>query len=177
MDKIGAFGKNISATITPFATRTQQMIKERMGQADEKTELPPDYLELEKRVDALKAVHQKLLSVTYVYHFPAPSISLDIAPNTRTKPTTTHPTFANLLTTSAAPSQKRSLSSPTHPPPPRLKPPSPLHSPPSRSQKPSTMPSPAQPSLAHNPLMRPILAPRKIRSPRHSRSTHSPRRR
>lgn len=40
------------------------MIKERMGQADEKTELPPDYLELEKRVDALKLVHQKLLQVT-----------------------------------------------------------------------------------------------------------------
>lgn len=30
------------------------------------TELPPDYIELEKRVDALKQVHQKLLSVTYV---------------------------------------------------------------------------------------------------------------
>ena len=29
------------------------------------TELPPDYIELEKRVDALKLVHQKLLQVTY----------------------------------------------------------------------------------------------------------------
>ena len=29
------------------------------------TELPPDYIELEKRVDALKQVHQKLLQVTY----------------------------------------------------------------------------------------------------------------
>lgn len=28
------------------------------------TQLPPDYIELEKRVDALKQVHQKLLSVT-----------------------------------------------------------------------------------------------------------------
>ena len=64
MDKLEAFGKNISASFTPFAARTQQMIKERIGQADEKTELPPDYLELEKRVDALKAVHQKLFSVT-----------------------------------------------------------------------------------------------------------------
>lgn len=32
------------------------------------TELPPDYIELEKRVDALKQVHQKLLSVTLVAH-------------------------------------------------------------------------------------------------------------
>jgi hypothetical protein len=28
------------------------------------TQLPADYIELEKRVDALKAVHQKLLAVT-----------------------------------------------------------------------------------------------------------------
>jgi hypothetical protein len=31
---------------------------------EEKTQLPPDYIELEKRVDALKQVHQKLLAVT-----------------------------------------------------------------------------------------------------------------
>lgn len=30
------------------------------------TQLPPDYIELEKRVDALKQVHQKMLQVTYV---------------------------------------------------------------------------------------------------------------
>ena len=30
----------------------------------QQTELPPDYIELEKRVDALKQVHQKLLQVT-----------------------------------------------------------------------------------------------------------------
>jgi hypothetical protein len=29
------------------------------------TQLPPDYVELEKRVDALKQVHQKMLQVTY----------------------------------------------------------------------------------------------------------------
>jgi hypothetical protein len=28
------------------------------------TQLPPDYIDLEKRVDALKQVHQKLLAVT-----------------------------------------------------------------------------------------------------------------
>ena len=31
------------------------------------TELPPDYIDLEKRVDALKAVHQKMLAVTSQY--------------------------------------------------------------------------------------------------------------
>jgi len=67
MDKVQAFGKNISTQWTPFATRTQQMLKEQFGQADEKTQLPPDYIELEKRVDALKQVHQKLLKVSSTY--------------------------------------------------------------------------------------------------------------
>ena len=53
-----------SANFTPFAQRTQQMIKEQLGQADDKTQLPDEYIELEKRVDALKLVHQKLLQVT-----------------------------------------------------------------------------------------------------------------
>jgi hypothetical protein len=31
---------------------------------EHQTQLPPDYIDLEKRVDALKAVHQKMLAVT-----------------------------------------------------------------------------------------------------------------
>ncbi|QSZ33180.1 hypothetical protein DSL72_002766 [Monilinia vaccinii-corymbosi] len=62
--KFQAFGKNVSASFTPFAARTQQYVKERLGQSEDKTQLPPDYIELEKRVDALKKVHQKMLSVT-----------------------------------------------------------------------------------------------------------------
>ena len=53
-----------SASFTPFAQRTQQMIKEQLGQAEDKTQLPDEYIKLEKRVDALKLVHQKLLQVT-----------------------------------------------------------------------------------------------------------------
>ncbi|KAH8804804.1 BAR domain-containing family protein [Xylogone sp. PMI_703] len=67
MDKVSAFGKNLSATFTPFAARTQQYVKEQLGQAEDKTQLPPDYIELEKRVDALKQVHQKMLQVTSQY--------------------------------------------------------------------------------------------------------------
>ncbi|KAI4286999.1 MAG: hypothetical protein L6R35_003745 [Caloplaca aegaea] len=79
MDKFQAFGKNISSSFTPFAARTQQYVKEQFGQADEKTQLPPDYIELEKRVDALKQVHQKLLSVTSQYSNEA----YDYPPNIR----------------------------------------------------------------------------------------------
>ncbi|VUC33800.1 unnamed protein product [Clonostachys rosea] len=63
-------GKNLGdfgAQITPFASRTFQFTKEQLGQADDKTQLPPDYIDLEKRVDALKQAHQKMLAVTSQY--------------------------------------------------------------------------------------------------------------
>ncbi|KAI0175797.1 BAR domain-containing protein [Hypoxylon sp. FL1284] len=70
MDNFKAFGNslsNIGQQITPFASRTFQYTKEQLGQAEDKTELPPDYIDLEKRVDALKQVHQKMLTVTTQY--------------------------------------------------------------------------------------------------------------
>ncbi|KAJ5548013.1 hypothetical protein N7451_009682 [Penicillium sp. IBT 35674x] len=79
MDRMQAFGKNFSANFTPFAQRTQQMIKEQLGQAEDKTQLPDEYIELEKRVDALKLVHQKLLQVTSQYSNEA----YDYPPNIR----------------------------------------------------------------------------------------------
>ncbi|KAF2151865.1 hypothetical protein K461DRAFT_294739 [Myriangium duriaei CBS 260.36] len=74
-----SFGKNLGASFTPFAQRTQQYVKEQLGQADEKTELPADYIELEKRCDALKALHTKLLAVTSQYSNEA----YDYPPNIR----------------------------------------------------------------------------------------------
>lgn len=67
MNNITSFGKNLGASFTPFAQRTQQYVKEQLGQVNEKTELPADYIELEKRCDALKALHTKLLAVTSQY--------------------------------------------------------------------------------------------------------------
>ncbi|KAK5087678.1 BAR domain-containing protein [Exophiala xenobiotica] len=71
MDKFAAFGKNVSSawnsTVTPFAQRSIHSVKEQLGQTGDKTQLPPEYVELEKRVDALKEVHQKLLAVTNQY--------------------------------------------------------------------------------------------------------------
>ncbi|KAJ8107584.1 hypothetical protein OPT61_g8766 [Boeremia exigua] len=67
LGKISAFGKSFGASFTPFAARTQQYVKEQLGQAEDKTQLPPDYIELEKRVDALKKVHTTMLQVTSQY--------------------------------------------------------------------------------------------------------------
>ncbi|KAJ5112580.1 BAR domain-containing family [Penicillium argentinense] len=79
MDRVQAFGKNFSANFTPFAQRTQQMIREQLGHAEDKTQLPDEYIKLEKRVDALKLVHQKLLQVTSQYSNEA----YDYPPNIR----------------------------------------------------------------------------------------------
>ncbi|KIW55525.1 hypothetical protein PV05_04260 [Exophiala xenobiotica] len=83
MDKFSAFGKNISSafntTVSPFVQRSQQQLKEQFGSVEDKTQLPADYVELEKRVDALKQVHQKLLAVTNQYQNEA----YDYPPNIR----------------------------------------------------------------------------------------------
>lgn len=67
MDKFRAFTNQVTSQVTPFAARSQQWIKEQTGSVAEKTELPHDYTELEVRVDALKATHQKLLAATSQY--------------------------------------------------------------------------------------------------------------
>lgn len=50
MQQFKAFTNSVSSTVTPFAARSQQWIKEQTGNATEKTELPHEYLELEHRV-------------------------------------------------------------------------------------------------------------------------------
>lgn len=62
------FGKTVSSSVSPFAQRSQQWIREQTGSSvGEKTELPHDYIELETRIDALKQTHQKLLAATSQY--------------------------------------------------------------------------------------------------------------
>jgi len=68
-----------SASVQPFAQRNLHYVKEQFGQIEEKTELPQDYIALEKRIEALKAVHTKLLAVTSQYTHEA----YDYPPNIR----------------------------------------------------------------------------------------------
>ncbi|KAK3192563.1 BAR domain-containing protein [Lecanicillium sp. MT-2017a] len=65
--KIGKSFTDFGAQITPFASRTFQYTREQFGQVDDKTQLPADYIDLEKKVDALKQAHQKMLNVTSQY--------------------------------------------------------------------------------------------------------------
>ncbi|EMR10578.1 hypothetical protein PNEG_01283 [Pneumocystis murina B123] len=55
------------SSISPFAKRTAQLVRQTIGTADNLTELPEEYLELERYVDQLKVVYTKLLSVTSTY--------------------------------------------------------------------------------------------------------------
>ncbi|KAI9830666.1 MAG: hypothetical protein M1826_004495 [Phylliscum demangeonii] len=131
MDKFQAFGKNLSASFTPFAARTQQYVKEQLGHVEDKvyqtplpvtalpspppppltlpphciqTQLPPEYLALEKRVDALKQVHQKMLQVTSQYA----TESYDYPPNVRENLSDLGRTIAEkvqLLSTATSPAE------------------------------------------------------------------------
>ncbi|KAF9782528.1 BAR domain-containing family protein [Thelephora terrestris] len=65
---------NIGQSASKLARGIQvnvQVAKERLGQVgqDELTELPPEYKELEARVDALRAAHVSFLKIAKVYQF------------------------------------------------------------------------------------------------------------
>lgn len=84
-DVSSTYAATATATVTATATavasattastrRLAELLQEtglmfmiRRKLTETKTQLPPDYIELEKRVDALKQVHHQLLAVTYVY--------------------------------------------------------------------------------------------------------------
>ncbi|KAF7731672.1 hypothetical protein EC973_008843 [Apophysomyces ossiformis] len=68
----------LSSRLNPFAQKlgkglgqVRQYAQERLGTAEDVTELPQEYKELEKRVDALRAVHVNLLKVTRAYSNPS----------------------------------------------------------------------------------------------------------
>ncbi|ORX90327.1 hypothetical protein K493DRAFT_265954 [Basidiobolus meristosporus CBS 931.73] len=65
---------NFSQKLNPLARKltqgfgqARQLAQEKFGGAGEITELPQEYLELEKRVDAIRNVHVNLLKVTRVF--------------------------------------------------------------------------------------------------------------
>ncbi|KAI8086538.1 Bin/amphiphysin/Rvs domain for vesicular trafficking-domain-containing protein [Halteromyces radiatus] len=69
---------NLSSKFNPFAQKlgkgfgqVRQYAQERLGTAEDITELPQEYKDLEKRVDALRSVHVNLLKVARTYNQPA----------------------------------------------------------------------------------------------------------
>lgn len=193
MDSFKAFGAQVnsafSKNVTPFAARTQQFFKEQTGNGGEKTELPPDYLELEARVDALKQTHQKLLNATAQYTNEA----YDYPPNIRESFQDVGRTISEKVCSACEYTAYHAIFDATkanaHPlfrfsfclaPRPLRKPSRRLqhHPPQNRNQRPSTTPSLAHhlPAARRSPRARPTPTNR-TRSPRRSRDTRSRRRR
>ncbi|KAK7226698.1 hypothetical protein V2G26_014701 [Clonostachys chloroleuca] len=156
---LGKGFSDLGAQITPFASRTFQFTKEQLGQADDKTELPPDYIDLEKRVDALKQAHQKMLAVTSQYSTEA----YDYPPNIKE-------TFQDLGRTVSE--KVTLLSSATSPAEAQAALVAPL--PPSRSPRPSATPLLVPVWLAASCCTRTTRAPERILLPLLWRSMRSP---
>lgn len=68
-DKVSSeVGDKFNNDVLPFAQRTQMMLQERIsGQGTDVSELPQEYIDLEKKIDSIKFVYEKLLSVTTTY--------------------------------------------------------------------------------------------------------------
>ncbi|SCV68884.1 BQ2448_1005 [Microbotryum intermedium] len=62
--------KNTGSSITRSFATLSQTVKERSGNADDITELPEEYLDLERRVDGLRTAHINMLRVAKAYEGP-----------------------------------------------------------------------------------------------------------
>ncbi|ORY94079.1 Bin/amphiphysin/Rvs domain for vesicular trafficking-domain-containing protein, partial [Syncephalastrum racemosum] len=69
---------NLSSKFNPFAQKlnkgigqVRQYAQERLGTAEDITELPQEYKDLEKRIDTLRSVYNNMLKVTRIYNNPS----------------------------------------------------------------------------------------------------------
>ncbi|KAF9168278.1 hypothetical protein DFQ27_005035 [Actinomortierella ambigua] len=70
MDQFRAFSQQLNplaAKLNKQFGQVKQFAQEKMGTAEDLTELPQEYKDLEKRVDAVRAMHTNLLRVTRTY--------------------------------------------------------------------------------------------------------------
>jgi len=63
--------------LTPIAKRTARLVQEKFGTIEDISELPEEYILLEKKVDTLRTVYKKLLTITTTYEIE----SYDYPPN------------------------------------------------------------------------------------------------
>jgi hypothetical protein len=66
----------LAKSISKGFVQAKQWSEEKLGTASEVTELPADYLELERRVDVIRNLHQELVKVTKAYAAPYGESSL-----------------------------------------------------------------------------------------------------
>jgi hypothetical protein len=59
--------QKLSSEFTPLAQRTARQLQEKLGQTDDISQLPQEYVELEQKVEVLKTVYKNLHAVTATY--------------------------------------------------------------------------------------------------------------
>lgn len=59
--------QEISGDIPALAQSTQRFVQERLGQVTDISQLPQEYLELERKVDTIKLIYEHFLHITSVY--------------------------------------------------------------------------------------------------------------
>ncbi|KAH3683823.1 hypothetical protein WICPIJ_005197 [Wickerhamomyces pijperi] len=77
LDEVQSQASKLSKDITPLAKRTARLVQEKLGSTDDISELPEQYIKLEKKVDSLQKVYKKILSITSTYEIE----SYDYPPN------------------------------------------------------------------------------------------------
>lgn len=77
LDEVQSQATKLSKDITPLAKRTARLVQEKLGSIDDISELPEEYIKLEKKVDSLQKVYKKILSITSTYEIE----SYDYPPN------------------------------------------------------------------------------------------------
>ncbi|ANZ76219.1 BA75_03129T0 [Komagataella pastoris] len=68
---------SLNQNLSPIFKRTQRSLQEKLGQIDDISALPEEYIDLEKKADALRIVYKKILAITSQYEIE----SYDYPPN------------------------------------------------------------------------------------------------
>ena len=59
--------QEISTNLPSLTQSTQRLVQERLGQVTDISQLPREYLELERKVDTIKLIYENFLHVTSIY--------------------------------------------------------------------------------------------------------------
>ncbi|CAB4415095.1 unnamed protein product [Rhizophagus irregularis] len=92
---------NISRAFTKNISQAFQLASEKLGTAEDITDLPQEYKELELRVDALRTVHENILKITRIHTNSSPVESRDTETSAPPQPKTYHHALARSCTQGA----------------------------------------------------------------------------
>ncbi|CDR36934.1 CYFA0S01e05688g1_1 [Cyberlindnera fabianii] len=116
LEEVQKEAQKFQSDFTPIAKRTARLVQEKFGTIEDISELPEEYILLEKKVDALRQVYKKVLAITATYEIE----SYDYPPNIQESVSDLSKTLAEKFkglqkATTAAEAEKALTSSSTDP--------------------------------------------------------------